>query len=68
MSKVTITLTDDAGQIACNAHFEDGFNRFSHAHQHAQILLKKMDELCGPKSGETVQTVDVPAVEAVQAQ
>ena len=46
MSQVTITLSDEDGQIACNAAFIGGFDPKSHAHQHAQILLGMMDDLC----------------------
>lgn len=44
--KATITLVDHDGQIACDLTFEGGFKPASPAHQHAQILIKMMDELC----------------------
>lgn len=56
MSKCTIELTDAEGAISCTAHFERGFNPLSHAHQHAQILLRMMDDLCS-KSGEATEVV-----------
>ena len=53
MSSVTIELQDADGAIACNTNFIGGFNPLSHAHQHAQILLRMMDDLCN-KSAEAI--------------
>lgn len=50
MSVATIVLEDVDGQIAMKVNFSgaegQGFDRASHAHQHAQILIRMMDELC----------------------
>lgn len=50
MSAATILFEDVDGQIACKVTFSGddggGFNAASHAHQHAQILLGFMDQLC----------------------
>ena len=57
MATATIILSDDNGAVACKATFEDGWNADSHAHQHANLMLKHMDELC--------TRVSTPEVEAV---
>lgn len=46
MSRVVITLEDASDAISAGVNFQGGFNPLSHAHQHAQILLRMMDELC----------------------
>lgn len=50
MSAATIVLEDVDGQIACRVTFSSehggGFDAASHAHQHAQILIGMMDQLC----------------------
>lgn len=50
MSTATVTLEDVNGQIAMKVTFSgdngQGFDKDSHAHQHAQILVRMMDELC----------------------
>lgn len=50
MSTATIVLEDVDGQIAMKVTFShatgEGFDKASHAHQHAQILIRMMDELC----------------------
>lgn len=53
-----IVLEDVDGQIAMKVTFSDpnveGFNRDSHAHQHAQILIRMMDELCTKAEAQPV--------------
>jgi len=57
MATAVIVLEDDNGAVACRATFEGGWDGESHAHQHASLLLKHMDELC--------TRVSTPVVEAV---
>jgi hypothetical protein len=57
MGTATITLSDDNGEVACKAIFDGGWDKDSHAHQHANLMLKHMDELC--------TRVSTPEVEAV---
>lgn len=49
MSTATIVLEDIDGQIACKLTFSSaekgGYDPKSHAHQHAQILIKLMDQM-----------------------
>lgn len=50
MAAATIVFEDAEGQIACKVTFSSdhggGFDAASHAHQHAQILIGMMDQLC----------------------
>lgn len=50
MATATIVLEDHEGSIACKLVFSGGatvgYDPASHAHQHAQILIKQMDSLC----------------------
>lgn len=47
MATATIVLEDHEGAIACKLTFSPaGFDPSSHAHQHAQILIAGMDNLC----------------------
>ncbi len=46
MSRAEIYIEDADGAIAVKAVFGSGFNKTSHAHQHAQILLNMLDQLC----------------------
>lgn len=46
MSQALIVLEDEDGAVACKLTFAGGFDPKSHAHQHAQILIGKMDEMC----------------------
>ena len=58
MSAAHIVLEDTDGQIAMKVTFSgaqgQGFDRDSHAHQHAQILIKMMDELCTKAEAQPV--------------
>lgn len=46
MAKVTITFSDQpGGTMKADVNFAGGFQKGSMAHQHAQILLKMMDNL-----------------------
>lgn len=57
MATAHIILSDDNGAVACKATFDGGWDGNSHAHQHANLMLKHMDELC--------TRVSTPEVEAV---
>lgn len=47
MSTATLTLTDTGGAIDAHIEFGPaGFQKDSHAHQHAMLLVKHMDDLC----------------------
>ena len=47
MSTATLILTDEGGAIASRLEFgPEGFQKDSHAHQHAYMLVKHMDEVC----------------------
>lgn len=46
MAAAQILLEDMNGSIACKLVFSGGFDPQSHAHQHAQILIGMMDDLC----------------------
>lgn len=60
MAKVTFILEDHDGAVACMVHFDQGFQPDSHAHQHGQILIKMMDDLCAPKEEPTVLEKPAP--------
>lgn len=45
MTKVTITLSDRDGAIAADVVFEGGFQKDSHAHQHAHLMMSYMDTI-----------------------
>ena len=46
MSRAIITLVDDPdGMVEMNVTFEGGFNKQSHAHGQAELMIKHMDEL-----------------------
>lgn len=52
MSHVVIELADEGGSVRAGVTFIDGFNRFSNAHQTANLMLKQMDSIM--KRQETV--------------
>lgn len=56
MAQAAIILEDDNGAVACKVTFSGGWDATSHAHQHANLMLKHMDELC--------ERVTTPQVEA----
>jgi len=64
MSRATITLDDDGGMIATELTFAGGFDPASHAHQHANLLIRMMDDICASKTGESITPAD-PASERV---
>lgn len=46
MSTVTITLSDvESGMFEMSCNFGAEFDKNSHAHQHANLILKTLDEL-----------------------
>jgi len=66
MPKAVITLDDVDGQISMSLFLEGGFNKDSHAHQHANLVLKYLDSIAGMKTTEAVQWVEgafVPSAE-----
>lgn len=57
MATVTITLTDDGPAFSEKTDFgPGGFNKDSHAHQHALILSRHLAELCKPLDEPKVKT------------
>jgi len=65
MGTATIILSDDNGAVACKAAFEGGWDGTSHAHQHANLMLKHMDDLCTRVTTPEVQ--EVPDDDAAQS-
>jgi hypothetical protein len=65
MPTATIILSDDNGAVACKATFEGGWDSTSHAHQHAHLMLKHMDDLCTRVTTPEVQ--EVPDDDAAQS-
>ena len=53
MAKAIITIEDIDGQIALSCDFGDGFDNHSHAHQHANLVIKTMDELADKRQPAT---------------
>lgn len=50
MSRAIITLVDDPdGAVEMNVTFENGFNKSSHAHGQAELMIKRMDELASSR-------------------
>lgn len=58
MTQAVITLKDNGGQIEMSLFLEGGFQKESHAHQHANLVLQYLDSIAGMKSDEAVQWVD----------
>ena len=59
MAKVTITLSDQDGAIKADVVFQGGpFDPKSHAHQHAQLLLKHMDEIAQRQGEPEIKAID----------
>jgi len=52
MSKATMVFADKDGQIDFSIVFDGGFKPDSPAHQHAQIVLKMLDDMMGAKTKE----------------
>ncbi len=74
MPKAVITLddtiVDGQPQMAMSLFLEGGFNKDSHAHQHAGLVLKYLDSIAGMKTDEAVKWVDgafIPAAEMAAA-
>lgn len=70
MPKATITfddaMVDGLPQVSMTLFLEGGFNKDSHAHQHAGLCLKHLDSITGMKTDEAVKWVDgafVPSAE-----
>lgn len=57
MSRATLVLTDKYGMVDAQLVFDDGFNKDSPAHQHAQILVKLMDEMFSSKQDAEIVPV-----------
>lgn len=63
MSAATIVLEDVDGVVALKVTFGAGFDPTSHAHQHAQILIRMMDQVCQRQGEpEVVTTEDKPPI------
>lgn len=64
MSRATMVFADKDGQIDFSIVFDGGFKPDSPAHQHAQIVLKMLDEMMGAKTDEAIQPLvtDQPAL------
>jgi len=58
MSKAVITLADKDGQIEMSLFLEGGFQKDSHAHQHANLVLTYLDSIAGMKTEQAVQWVN----------
>lgn len=58
MTKAVITLKDTGGQIEMSLFLEGGFQKDSHAHQHANLVLKYLDSIAGMKTEGAVQWVE----------
>ena len=57
MSYVNINMEDvEDGQIAMNVVYKDGFNVASHAHQHANLLMKYMERIATRQAEPDVLT------------
>ena len=67
MGIATIILEDDNGQVACKATFEGGWNPASHAHQHANLMLKHLDSLCTRASEPEIVPAEVEEARIVVA-
>lgn len=57
MSQAIITLEDEDGAVACKLTFAGGFDPASHAHQHAQALIRMMDSICERKAEPVIDPV-----------
>lgn len=53
MSFVTIELVDEHGSVRAGVNFQDGFNRYSAAHQTANMILRHLDEIMQRKEDIT---------------
>jgi hypothetical protein len=62
MPKATITLddtlVDGLPQVSMSLFLPGGFDKESHAHQHAGLLLKYLDSIAGVKTDEAVKCVE----------
>lgn len=57
MSRATLVLSDKYGMVDASLVFDGGFDAQSPAHQHAQILVKLMDEMFASKQDEETVAV-----------
>jgi len=58
MATAHINLEDVNGMVAANFVFEGGFDKTSHAHQHAMLIQRWMDENMERESDPEVETVE----------
>lgn len=54
MSRATMVFTDKNGAIDFSLVFDEGFDPKSPAHQHAQIVVKMLDQMMGEKTQEEI--------------
>ncbi len=54
MSRATMVFADKDGALDFSLVFDGGFDPNSPAHQHAQIVLKKLDEMMVEKTQEHI--------------
>ncbi len=54
MSRATLVFADKDGALDFSIVFDGGFDPKSPAHQHAQIVLKMLDQMMGEKTQEQV--------------
>jgi len=61
MAKATLILQDVDGAIDANIIFTGGFQADSHAHQHANLLMKHMGEIARQLSDFTPKAEELQA-------
>lgn len=59
MSFATIELVDEAGAVKASVTFVDGWNKYSSAHQTANLILKHLDEIMRREKEEVSEVTDV---------
>lgn len=59
MSHVIIELADEGGSVKAGVSFVDGYNRFSNAHQTANLVLKHLDSIMQREKEEVSEVTDV---------
>lgn len=59
MSHVVIELADEGGGVTAGVSFVDGFNKFSNAHQTANLILKHLDSIMQREKVEVSEVTDV---------
>jgi hypothetical protein len=65
MAEATIRFVDVDGEISVTVFLEGGFQPTSHAHQHAQLCIKHLDEIGRVRDNQDTRWVaaeEVPAI------